>query len=88
MFRVTLISRSKKLLFCKCIYSKQLQTLQVHKSHNVEGTGQHFVKGQIMYFLVNASTPKLFDISTSNFAGAKFTILRVLATGKHLVKVK
>ena len=30
------------------------------------------VKGQIMYFLVNLS-PKLFDITTSNFAGAYFT---------------
>ena len=28
------------------------------------------VKGQIMYFLVNASTHKLFEIATSNFACA------------------
>ena len=27
-------------------------------------------KGQIMYFLVNASPPKLLDVATSNFAGA------------------
>ena len=27
------------------------------------------VKGQIMYFLVNASPPKLLDVATSNFAG-------------------
>ena len=29
------------------------------------------VKGQIMYFLVNASSPKLLDVAISNFAGAK-----------------
>ena len=40
-----------------------LQTLQVHRSHHVEGTGQifcdigHKVKGQIVYFPVNASLP-------------------------------
>ena len=28
------------------------------------------VKGQIMYFLVNASSPKPLDIATSNFPGA------------------
>ena len=28
------------------------------------------VKGQIMYFLVNASSPQMLDIATSNFAGA------------------
>ena len=28
------------------------------------------VKGQIMYFLVNAPPLKLLDIATSNFAGA------------------
>ena len=52
----------------------------MHKSHNVDGTGQHFcdldpqvnikgqiMYGQIMYFLVNAS-PKLLDLATSNFA--------------------
>ena len=27
-------------------------------------------KGPIMYFLVNASPPKLLDVATSNFAGA------------------
>ena len=26
---------------------------------------------QIMYFLVNASSPKLLDVAISNFAGAK-----------------
>ena len=26
--------------------------------------------GQIMYFLVHASSPKLLDVTTSNFAGA------------------
>ena len=28
------------------------------------------VKGEIMYFLVNASPPKQLDIATSNFADA------------------
>ena len=27
-------------------------------------------QGQIMYFLVNASPPKLLDVATANFAGA------------------
>ena len=31
------------------------------------------VKVQIMYFLVNLSPPKLFDIATSNFVGAYVT---------------
>ena len=31
------------------------------------------VKGQIMYFLVNASSPKQLDIATSNFPAAKVT---------------
>ena len=31
------------------------------------------VKGQIMYFLVNLSSPKLLGIATSNFAGAYVT---------------
>ena len=55
------------------------KTSQVHRSHDAEGTGQCLwdldpksirvkVKGQIMYFLVNAS-PKPLDIATSNFAG-------------------
>ena len=35
------------------------------RSHDVEGTGQHFkIKGQIMYFLVNASPPKLLEVAT------------------------
>ena len=43
----------------------------MHKSHEKEGTGQCFVsKVEIMYFLVNASSPKLLDVATSNFAGA------------------
>ena len=28
-------------------------------------------KGQIVYFLVNASSSKLLDVAISNFAGAK-----------------
>ena len=61
----------------------QLQTLQVNKSNNLEGTGQCFmtmfhvtltqchpkVKGQIIYFLVNASPLLPLAIATSNFAG-------------------
>ena len=58
----------------------QHQTLLVHRSHDVEGTGhilcdidplylggQH--QSQIMFFLVNAY-PKPFDVATSNFVGA------------------
>ena len=29
------------------------------------------VKGQIMFFLENAISPKLLDVAISNFAGAK-----------------
>ena len=43
----------------------------MHKSHNIEGTGQCFMsKVELMYFLVNESPPKLLDVATSNFAGA------------------
>ena len=50
----------------------------VYISHNVEGTDGNLcepdlgakVKGQIMYFIVNASAPKLLDVAASNFAGA------------------
>ena len=48
-------------------WAQQLQTLQVHGSHDVEDTGQYScdldakVKGQIMYFLVDLSPPKLLD---------------------------
>ena len=38
-------------------------------SHDVEGTGQHFV-GQILNFLVNASSHKAFDVVTSYSVGA------------------
>ena len=44
-----------------------MQTLQVHRSHDIEGTGQDVV---CYVFLVNASSPKLLDVATSNFAGA------------------
>ena len=55
----------------------QLQTLQVHRSFDVEDTGQCFafvidlrilVKKELMYFFVNASPPKWLDVATSNFA--------------------
>ena len=47
-------------------WTLQLQTLQVHRSYDVEDTGQRFVcprlkvkvKGEIIYFLVNVSPPK------------------------------
>ena len=47
--------------------------------HYVDDTEQHLcglgpkvkTKGQIMYFLVNASSPKLLDIAIASFAGAK-----------------
>ena len=57
-------------------WTQQRQTVHVHWSCDVDGTGYFFcdldpkVKGQLMYFLVNASTPKLLDVATSNFAYA------------------
>ena len=54
------------------------------KLHDVEDTEQNLfsldpkVKGQIMYFLVNASSNKLLDVAISNFAGAKVMIWSVL----------
>ena len=50
--------------------------MQVYRSHDVEGTGQRFpcdldpkVKGHIICLLVNASSPKLVNVATSNYAG-------------------
>ena len=47
----------------------------VYRSYDVENTGQRFVfvldiKGEKMYFFVNASPPKPLEIAISNFAGA------------------
>ena len=47
----------------------------MHRLYDVEDTGQRVcpkvrVKGEIMYFLVYASPPKLLDVATSNFADA------------------
>ena len=53
-------------LYC---WTKQLQTLQVHRSSDVEDTGPKVeYKSEIMYFLVNAS-PRL-DVAALNFADA------------------
>ena len=57
---------------------KQLQILPVHRSHDVKGTGRVScdldskvkVKGQIMYFLENASPHNVLEVTTSNFACA------------------
>ena len=53
----------------------------MNRPHDVEDTEQHLchcgldhkvkVKGQTMYFLVDASSPILLDVAISNFAGAK-----------------
>ena len=51
----------------------------MNRQHNIEDTEQDLcgfdpkvkVTGQIVYFLVNASSPKLLDVAISNFAGAK-----------------
>ena len=52
-------------------WTKQLQSLQVHRSYVVEDTRPNVkVKSEIMYFLVNASPPKRLDVATSNFADA------------------
>ena len=52
----------------------------MHRSYTVEDTGQRFVvvlvspkvkvKGEIMYFLVNASLPKRLGVANSNFTDA------------------
>ena len=50
----------------------------MHRSYDVEDIGQRFVfvldlrsrSSEIMYYLVNASPPKLLDVATSNFADA------------------
>ena len=61
-------------------WTYQLQTLQVHRSHDVDVPGNVLcdltkvkVNGQIMDFLVNKSPPKPLDMSTSNFADAYAT---------------
>ena len=55
------------------------QALQMHRSYDVEDTGQRCmfvievkvkVKGEIMYLLANASPPQPLNIATSNFADA------------------
>ena len=38
--------------------------------------------GQIMYFLVTASPPKLLDVATLNFAGTPYDLE---GTGQHFV---
>ena len=51
----------------------QLQTLQVHRSHDVEGNAScdlDLGSGSNQIFLVNALPPKPLDIEASNFAGA------------------
>ena len=52
---LTLGSRSNNVFSCKCI------SLTI---------GCSKVKSEKMYFLVNASPPKLLDVATSNFADA------------------
>ena len=41
-------------------------------------------KGQIMYFLINASPPKPLHVATSNFAGA-YRLHDVEGIGQHFV---
>ena len=56
----------------------QLQILPVHRSHDVKVLGDVScdldpkvkVKGQILYFLENASPHNVFKVATSNFACA------------------
>ena len=57
-------------------WKQRLQSLPVHRSHDVKVLGDVSydldpmvkVKGQIMYFLVNASPHNFFEVTTSNFA--------------------
>ena len=54
----------------------------MHRPHDVEVLGNILcdlyakVKGEIMYFVANASPPVPLDIATSNFAGAYVTYSR------------
>ena len=50
---------------------KVLSNILCDLDPKVKVIGQKAGHGQIMYFLVNASSPKLLDVATSNFAGAK-----------------
>ena len=47
------------------------QTLQVQRSHDIEGNAScDLASRSNQIFLVNAIPPKLLDIATSNFADA------------------
>ena len=54
-------------------WPKQLQTLQAHRSHDVEGNAScdlDLGSRSNKIFLVNAFPPKPLDIAASNFAEA------------------
>ena len=50
----------------------------MHRSHDIEGTGQHFATFQIMHFLVNASSPQPWDVAISNLWYIGHMMSRVL----------
>ena len=61
-------------------WTQHLQTLQVHRSHDIKGTGQCvFLLTQTLNvkvkkkILVNASPSKSLVVATFNFAGASVT---------------
>ena len=61
-------------------------------SYDVMYNGQRFVfikvKSELMYFLVNASPPKLFNVATSNFADALVRSKAVFRDGVPSTEVK
>ena len=76
MLHVTTVGQSNQIFLVNAFPPKPLH---VHRSYDVEDTGQRFVfvldrrsssKVNIMYFLVNASPPKRLNVATSNFANA------------------
>ena len=64
--------RSNNIVSCKCIFFLTVGHLQVHRSHDIEGTEQNLVtfdpmSRSILFSLVNASTHNL-NVATSNLA--------------------
>ena len=58
----------------------------MYRSHDVEGTGR--CKSEMMYFLVNASPPKLLGVATLNFAGAWVTLYMTKSRSNNVFSCK
>ena len=74
--------RSNNVFSCKCISSQTIGRSNTHRPYGVEANSLYEldpkvkVKGQIIYFLVNASPPKLLDVTTPNSSSAQVTWCR------------